>query len=353
MRIIGLDIARAIAVFGMVIVNFKMVLGSQGQGASKAWMSLLDGKFAALFVILAGVGLALMTRKALQQDTIPLWRKAQIKIAKRALFLFVFGLLYWWIWPADILHFYGLYMLLTLLLLRQSTRRLLGASLGIMFLFPLLLLVFNYEAGWNFATLDYIDFWTVEGFLRNLFFNGFHPVIPWAGFMFFGLWLGRQPLEQKAWLKKAGTWSLGIFIALQAFSYGLPLLFSEAAQEGLNLWLGTAPMPPMPFYLLSGAASSTALITACILWGQASPSSFFLRLLVQTGQLALTLYMAHILLGIVVIETCFDTPLGSYFWHFSLIAALLFNLLSVFFANLWLHFFSSGPFEALMRRICG
>lgn len=353
MRILGLDIARAVAVFGMVIVNFKMVLGSEGQETSKTWINTLDGKFAALFVVLAGIGLALLTSKAHNQDESILWRKASIRIAKRALFLFILGLLYWWIWPADILHFYGIYMLLTLVVIRQSNTVLLLASGGIIILFPVLLLFLNYETGWNFETLDYAGFWTARGFIRNLFFNGFHPVIPWIAFMLFGVWLGRQPLGEEAWLKKAFVWSLCIFISLQSISYGLPLLVSTPNQELLKLLCSTSPMPPMPLYLFSGLASSTVIITGCILLGNAFASFAFVRFLVQTGKIALTLYMAHILLGIVVIEVFFETSLGNYSWSFSLIAALLFNLLSVLFANLWLRFYNAGPFEALMRRICG
>lgn len=352
-RLLGIDLARAVAIFGMVVVNFKMVLGSEGEGTAKAWMQVLDGKFAALFVVLAGIGLALMTKKAKTQNTPELWQQARLKIIKRALFLFVFGLLYWWIWPADILHFYGVYMLLTLFLLQKKDSSLLWSSGGLIALFPLLLLFLDYEAGWNFDTLNYTGFWQWDGFLRNLFFNGFHPVIPWAAFMVYGLWLGRQNLQDTIWVKQLALWSGLAFLCLQLFSYGLPLLFPASWQETLSLFLGTAPMPPMPLYLLSGIASSTALIALCILLGNAFSSSKLLHLFVQTGQMALTLYMFHILIGIIIIEMLFDTALGNFSWQFSLLAALCFNLCSIFFANLWLHFFSQGPFEAFMRKICG
>jgi uncharacterized protein len=64
-RIIGLDVARALAVIGMIIVNFKVVLGQDGQTWVKYFASIFDGKAAATFVVLAGVGLALMTDSAI------------------------------------------------------------------------------------------------------------------------------------------------------------------------------------------------------------------------------------------------------------------------------------------------
>ncbi len=62
-RIVGLDIARALAVLGMVIVNYKVVMVSN---ATQGWLAtttgLLEGRAAATFVVLAGIGLSLMTR---------------------------------------------------------------------------------------------------------------------------------------------------------------------------------------------------------------------------------------------------------------------------------------------------
>ena len=58
-------------------------------------------------------------------------------------------------------------------------------------------------------TLDYHGFWTIGGQLRNLLYNGFHPVIPWAAFVLAGIWLGRHDLTD-AKLR----WRIGIGAAL-------------------------------------------------------------------------------------------------------------------------------------------
>ena len=67
-RIIGIDVARALAVIGMIIVNFKTVFGSNGSEWLKSIVSIFDGKAAATFVVLAGVGLALMTNSAIRPN---------------------------------------------------------------------------------------------------------------------------------------------------------------------------------------------------------------------------------------------------------------------------------------------
>ena len=104
-RIIGIDVARALAVIGMIIVNFKVVFGDNGLVWVKSFASVFDGKAAATFVVLAGVGLALMTNSALRNNDRQKLKTARKRIAKRALFLFSVGLSYIVIWPADILHF--------------------------------------------------------------------------------------------------------------------------------------------------------------------------------------------------------------------------------------------------------
>ena len=60
-RVIGVDVARAAAVFGMVVVNFKTVMVVESAGPDwLVWMTgLLDGRAAATFVVLAGVGISL------------------------------------------------------------------------------------------------------------------------------------------------------------------------------------------------------------------------------------------------------------------------------------------------------
>lgn len=95
-RIIGYDLARALAVFGMVIVNFKIVMSAEKNGP--AWLvslvGLLDGRAAATFVVLAGVGLSLLSQKGHAGKNRDRLAQDRRTLLKRALFLFILGLLY-------------------------------------------------------------------------------------------------------------------------------------------------------------------------------------------------------------------------------------------------------------------
>lgn len=119
-RIIGFDLARAYALFGMFIVNFNTVFGSHAnhEGLS-GFLNLFNGNSSTLFVVLAGMGVALMSNRQ-QYDGIEKKKITSI-VVKRSWFLFFAGLLLYVWWPADILHFYGGYMHIAALLLFLSS----------------------------------------------------------------------------------------------------------------------------------------------------------------------------------------------------------------------------------------
>ena len=128
-RIEGYDVARSLAIFGMVVVNFKTTMGAERLGPEGLIrvLNLLDGRAAALFVVLAGVGISLLSRTARQTNDHLLLGQHRRLLLKCALILFGVGLAYWPVWPADILHFYGAYIVVAVLFLTIATRENAGA----------------------------------------------------------------------------------------------------------------------------------------------------------------------------------------------------------------------------------
>jgi uncharacterized membrane protein YeiB len=353
-RIIGIDVARALAVIGMIVVNFKVVFGENGQPWVKYFASIFDGKAAATFVVLAGIGLALMTNSAIINKDKAKIKVARIRIAKRALFLFIIGISYITIWPADILHFYGIYMVITLLVLTCNEKTILISGISLIIAYPILITVFNYETGWDFVTLDYQDFWTFKGFIRNLFFNGFHPVMPWTAFMLLGYWFGKQDLHNDKFVKKTFWMSTLIFISIQVVSYLSISILSEGNQEAaleITEILGTQPMPPLPIYMFNGIAIAFSLISACILIAKKFENTFIIDALNKTGQLALTFYVAHVIIGMGIIEAINPSEMGKYSVGFSVVYALVFSFLCIIFAVIWRRYKKSGPLEWIMRKV--
>jgi len=355
-RIVGFDIARAIAVFGMVVVNFKVVMGAESSGPSwLVWAAgLLDGRAAATFVVLAGVGISQMSFRARESGESFEVARVRGVLLRRALFLFIVGLAYTPIWPADILHFYGVYIAVAALFLTVSMRRLFLGAAALVLLFMALLLSLHYETGWDWDTLTYQDFWTPVGMLRHLFFNGFHPVVPWLAFMLVGMALGRMNLTNAKVRARVLRWSVSAVVLAETVSWGLGRLVRAAAlsqQEEADLLsvVGTDPMPPVTLYMVAAGGAAVTVIVACVWLGTKYRNSAWLRPLVATGQLALTLYVAHVVVGMGALEAAGlleDQPLS-----FALLAAAAFSLLGAVFAALWTRRFRRGPLEWVMRSV--
>ncbi len=354
-RIIGFDLARALAVFGMVVVNFKIVMGAEENGP--VWLvnlvGLLSGRAAATFVVLAGIGISLLSQKARLMCDSEKLKQDRLMLLKRALFLFVAGLLYTPIWPADILHFYGIYIALAAFLLSTSSRRLWACSGALVVASVALIFLFDYNQGWNWETLDYRGFWSPAGMVRHLFFNGFHPVVPWLSFLLVGMAIGRQNLGDT--LVRRRIFTLGAVVALSAEGLSRLLvnrLSSNADvtdQETIAAILGTGPMPPMPLYILAGAGTAVALIALLVSFGLRYEEADWLRPFVATGQLALTLYVGHVLLGMGTLE--FLGCLENQTLPFSLFASVVFCVVGVIFAFFWRKRFKRGPVEIVMRYV--
>lgn len=353
-RIDGYDFARAWAVFGMVLVNYRLVMSGEGEaGWLAAAVGMLEGRAAALFVVLAGVGLSLASNKARSEGNRAALRISRQRLWKRSFLLLVVGLAYTPVWPADILHFYAFYIALGACLLAVRDRILLVVAGGLVAAFVLLLLLFDYEQGWDFEAVTYLDLWTVEGMVRHIFYNGFHPVVPWAAFLLLGMWLGRQPVSEVAVRRRLLWIAGGVWLAVELVSNGAMSYFTEhphgMTPEDIAALMDTKPMPPMPQYMLSAGASAVVMIVLsvgfCLRWGEVRG----VRLLRRTGQLSLTLYVAHVVLGMGVLEAL--GLLEGQSVAFAVGAALCFCLLGMVFAGLWLRHFKAGPLEALFRKL--
>lgn len=350
-RIIGIDFARTLAIIGMIIVNFKIVLGDGKPLWLKDWLSFFDGKAAATFVILAGVGLSLMASKHQTQDA---RKQFRITIYKRALFLWILGLIFYVFWPADILHYYGIYLFIAASVIFASSRLILGLAIVLILGYLILIGSFPYEQSWNFETYDYADFWTWNGFIRHLIYNGFHPVIPWASFILYGVWLGRQDLRDEFFVRKAFRLSGMVFLMLQVCSWLMLGLYSDLPSEdyeSIRLMFELTPMPPLPFYMLGGMAIGTFIITGSILLSDRYISKKWVHVIANTGRLALSIYILHVFLGMYIVFIIkWEESTGLLSLSAAFIYSLVFGLLAILASNWYLKRKSVGPFEWLMRK---
>ncbi|REC59800.1 hypothetical protein DRF65_24025 [Chryseobacterium pennae] len=354
-RIIGFDLARAYAIFGMFIVNFNMVFGNHHDDSlSGKFLVLFSGHSSTVFVILAGMGVALMTNR-IREYTLEDRKRLRHIILKRAVFLFVFGILFCCWWPADILHLYGGYMSIGALLVFMDKKYYLVTAATAIIIFHFLLLVIPFETGWNLTTLEYPDFWTFSGFIRNTFYNGWNPIFPWFAYFATGLYLGRLDWTLKKTQQNVFLTGLILYLFVEGIRYGST--FMDLSAETREFIYADYIPPVLPF-LMNTTGFGMMLITGFMFVSQYISEKAWAIDLARTGQMTLTHYVSHLSIGLIVLSLL----QGSHYLDvmsrkntvepiYILLYSGLFFILSMYFSKLWSKKFKQGPLEMMMRRI--
>jgi uncharacterized protein len=344
-RLIGLDIARYLAFVGMVLVNFDIVMShgvQSNEGFFNEFIGQLQGRASATFVVLAGIGLGLSSFKKEGQTV--------NTIVKRSIFLLILGLLNMTIFEGDILHYYAFYFLFGVFLLPFGNRALILVISILNLVFFSMMLFIDYESGWNFEELTYTGFWTIDGFTRNLFFNGFHPVFPWLGFFLLGMLMSRVLLKKRQVQIKMISWGLIAIIFSEIMSFIISGYVIPADSE-LQFLFMTDSMPPMPLYFLAASGSALLIIGLCLLVSEKFKESKIYSLIAPAGTQTLTLYVLHIIVGLGFIDAIGFT--GTQTSSQAFVAAIIFCILGTIFAFTWSKWFRRGIFESLMRKLTG
>lgn len=121
--------------------------------------------------------------------------------------------------------------------------------------------------------------------------------------------------------------------------------------EDIEALFGTAPMPPMPLYLIGAGGLAVAIVAACVSVSRLPAMDRWLVPVAGMGRLSLTWYVLHVLLGMGLIESV--SGLNQLSAGVVLACSLLFVLLAMLGSMLWLTRFSTGPLEELFRRLSG
>lgn len=340
MRLKGLDVSRAWAILGMMLVNYKIVFttGDENNILSHG-ISLLEGRAAAVFLVLAGIGFGLMSRSK---------KNVGKTIIKRALFLFVLGAILYVVfeWHADILHYYGIYMILTVPLLYLDSKKIIGLMISVLIGSLILQLTLDYQLGWDDSFNYYKDFYSIGGFIRNTMFNGYHPVFPWIVFIWVGLLIGRLDFSDIKRVKKVIKYSFIIAIIIE----NLSLVTTYLLKDELILYLfDMKPMNPSIGYVIAGSAWAICFILIHVLYIDHGKGYWLSEQLMNTGQMALTHYVFH---SAGVLTICYALGLmKTYNVLFAVILSIVVFLVMMVYSNIRKKKHTRGHLEAFMRKV--
>jgi uncharacterized membrane protein len=300
-RLRGIDAARAIAVLGMVMLHFGPF-----PAPDTAVGNLYDvphGRASVLFALLAGVAVALLVgdrshgRRQTRRPSL-----ARGRLVFRGALLLPLGL---WLQQLDhgalvILQYYALYFLLAALVLALPDRWLLaiGAAMlvggPVIYLWSKMLVPEWFTRREEPASLD--D--PVGKIVDDLLLTGAYPLVTWSAPLLIGLWIGRRDLSS-AWVR----WGLLVFgIAL---AVAAPLAadwlaavfvgpFQDPREPGFAGLLTAEPHSQMPLWMLGSIGSACAVLGGMLLLADLLPQMTWP--LAAAGQLALTVYVGHLLL---------------------------------------------------------
>ncbi len=350
-RIISFDFARALAILGMMFVNYKIVFADpeQTSGLLNSFIALFEGRAAAVFLVLAGIGVSLMTKKGFENKDLKQRKNDKLALRKRAVFLFILGMMLYYVfeWHADILHYYGVYMLLITGFIYMKQKNIKKAVVMLLAITLIGQSCFNYQLGWDINYTTYSDFSSISGFIRNTFFNGYHPVLPWLSFILIGLLIGRMDFSNMKYIRKIAFNTLLLALLLELFSTLLIGFFNH--QELVIYYFSTKPMNPSVMYVITASNWAVSFICFCHLFVEKMKGHFWVNMLSKAGEMALSHYVFHCTLVLIFVYTMSGFTYQKPTFVVSLSVGVFFIM--IIFSLFWRKKFKRGPLELLMRKL--
>ncbi len=355
-RINGFDLARGVAVLGMILVNLDSIF--LGEFVLPLWYQkivfFLYGRAAVLFVMLAGIGVGLMSWKFMLSKDPRELKLVRSSLFKRSAVLFIGGLFFLQFWASDILHFYGVFLVLAAFLVAASEVIILMLGIGIFFLGSLLYVINLGDP--NLTQILEPMGSTFSSEIDDVLFSGQYALFPWLAFLLFGMWLVRKnTFHEPQKLKRAFAWSLAIFMVVECVSFVSShyMVTNEDSiyLQYLSALLSSEVFPVSPFFALSAVSGGLVVICSLTLLSQNPKKLFSLSFLKDTGKLPLSIYISHIFIALWLEEFLlphFSKPLLS---SYALPFILFFIILTLVTSHMWFRKNSTGPLEWVMRKI--
>ena len=366
-RIVGIDVARGIALITMAATH--MLPTHTPEGEMTLVGLLFGGRASALFALLAGVSLAIVTGGSTPKEGRDL-KRARVTIAVRAGLIGLIGLTLAMTDTivAVILAYYAVYFLLALPFLRLRASTLMSLAVVWALVSPQLsfwIRGFLPEGPGPQVDLVMVVTHPLQA-LNELVFVGYYPAFTWLTFILAGLAVGRMDLRSRATairLALIGTvvavvaWAAsGLLLELLGFSTvwrteSGPRIFTGWEVNNIG-WYGTTPSSDASWLIVAGEHSGTtfdlvgvtgsalAVLGVCLLLVRADLLRKLTYPLAATGAMTLTLYSIH------VVVLSFDVgELGTVAYYLTHVVVALVT------ASVWLWFFAKGPLEAVVHEI--
>jgi uncharacterized membrane protein YeiB len=324
-RIDGIDLARGLAIIGMISVHVAPPLvGDSG------WYALPYGRSSSLFALVAGIGIVLATRR----DT---YLEASARLLWRALWLAPLGVGLTALGTpvAVILQYYAVWFLLAIPVLRAPPWLLAAlTSVGIVSGPGVLVWAQVVHPEWYVAGRGV---WLGE--FGDVLLTGYYPTVSWIWLVYAGMLLARLDLSST----RVAVWLTGIGTVLATVAYVAADVLRDAVDLGrwqpLLDTVGHADTPPEQ---LASLGTAVAVLGVCLLLGQHAAT--LVRPGVALGRFALTVYVGHLLVYAVARPLLYSQTAAR-----GAMTTAAITLVGTGVAMAWLAVLPRGPLESLDR----
>lgn len=316
-RLAGIDVARALAILGMLWAHFAPDGTRNG---------LADGRPSVLFATLAGVSLGILTGGPVPTaDRL----RASVSIALRGFWLIVLGRALWALGTpiAVILDYYGVLFLVLLpvlfaprwvLALVAAVAATAGAAL---------VQAVDADPNASFGLTNPLR-WPGEWLV-----TGYYPGVVWAAYVTVGLLLARSGLADR---RTQLVMVAGGAVSSVAGYGGAAVLRMDASAHADTTWEA-----------LGSGGVAVSVIGVLLLTCSTPPIARVLSPLAATGSMPLTVYTGQLLVLAVFLVLPGAAATGIEHWE--LLAAVA--AASVVFAVLWRRVVGRGPMEQLLATL--
>lgn len=347
-RASDLDVVRAVALIGVCVMNYHGYLNGRSAAEDDSfWGSIFDPwtgplatRFAATFVVVAGMGVAMMAARAQAAVTPSAVAAMRVTLVRRGVLLLAFGYFFDWIWPGTILFFYGGLFVVAAAIATLRTAWL--AAIGTAAALAAAVLSWwstHHDLSWLLGGASEATR-APRDLLFDLAVRGTHPLLPWLVFLCAGMVLARlMPADPRA----RALLGFGGILAVGT-GYGL-----REVLPGSETVLSTFPGNRGLLYVVTALGSSVVAVVAVGAVARATAGSAVTRALAITGRCTLTLYVLHALVfnTLVGVLGVFDRGAGL---AEALGLAVAFWVVAVVAAVQWSRVARLGPLEWLYRR---
>ena len=366
-RIESLDVARAIALFGVVVMNFHAYLNgtrSMYPTHPSVWERMfnpltgpLTTRFAATFVLVAGIGVSLFTQRARESNSRADIQHARVVLLRRGALLYIVGYYVQWVWPGTILFYYGAYFIIAAAVFACSSRQLVGlcaasivAAAGLSWWRASQLIDGN-NTRWLSPSPN-----SPRNLLIRTFVDYTHPVFPWIAFFIAGIVLGRHIHHLSKIRLRLMFFAILVVLATHVANF----LFAPASQIADRDFVLTKLLSTQPLdrgVLFSTGTLATAIVALCLVSlvvehaARSVLTNLFVKFLARAGRMTLSVYFLHVV--------CFNLLVHQLHWvsatglDTALVLSVSFYVVALVLANGWNKHFGLGPAERAYRAFGG